>query len=172
MWSPSRQGKVDDTTIIGEAVTVKVGDPLCPSIAGTFTKPRCIKMVEASDTTSPKLATHFADSNEAGKIMYIHQPQGMYSACFGGLMAARSKYLGAAGTVINGRFRDIGEIQEMGFPVPTSSQGKWKQAKQAICSSLPSSRQSWDPVDSREPPKSTYRSNSREIYGSIPATSW
>ena len=74
-------------------------------------------MVESSDTTSRKLATHFADTNEAGKIMYIQQPPGMYSACFGGLMATRSKYLGAAGVVIDGRFRDIGEIQAMGFPV-------------------------------------------------------
>ncbi|KAF1984791.1 RraA-like protein [Aulographum hederae CBS 113979] len=97
MWSPTRQGHGGSTSIIGEVVTVK--------------------MIDASDTTSPKPAIHFADANEEGKIMYIQQPKGMYSACFGGLMGARSKYLGAAGVVIDGRFRDIQEIQEMGLPL-------------------------------------------------------
>jgi regulator of RNase E activity RraA len=74
-------------------------------------------MVAVADTTSPKSPVHFADANEKGKILYIQQPKGMKSACFGGLMALRSKYLGAAGVVIDGRFRDIQEIQELGFPV-------------------------------------------------------
>ncbi|KAJ9630845.1 hypothetical protein H2203_001370 [Taxawa tesnikishii (nom. ined.)] len=74
-------------------------------------------MVNARDTTSPKSPIHFADANEAGKIMYIQQPADMYSACFGGLMATRSKHLGAAGVVIDGRFRDVLEIQELGLPL-------------------------------------------------------
>ncbi len=32
-------------------------------------------------------------------------------------MAARAKVLGAAGVVVNGRFRDIGEIRGLGLPV-------------------------------------------------------
>jgi regulator of RNase E activity RraA len=74
-------------------------------------------MVEASDTTSPKPPQHFADANEEGKVMYIHQPEGMYSACFGGLMATRAAVKNAAGVVVNGRFRDIDEIQGLGLPV-------------------------------------------------------
>jgi len=74
-------------------------------------------MVEASNTTSPKSSKHFADANEPGKVLYISQPKGMYSACFGGLMGARSKSVGAAGVVIDGRFRDIAEIQGMGLPL-------------------------------------------------------
>lgn len=74
-------------------------------------------MIDAQDTTSPKPPQHFTDVNEAGKILYIQQPKDTYSACFGGLMAARSKYLGAAGVVIDGRFRDIQEIQDLGLPV-------------------------------------------------------
>jgi regulator of RNase E activity RraA len=99
MWSPHRQGFNSSTcpTIIGEAITVK--------------------MVDAKDTTSPKPPKHFVDVSEPGKIMYISQPKGMYSACFGGLMAARSKIIGAAGVVIDGRFRDVAEIQGFGLPV-------------------------------------------------------
>jgi regulator of RNase E activity RraA len=74
-------------------------------------------MVEATNTTSPKPPIHFADANEAGKIMYIQQPKGMYSACFGGLMGLRSHTMGAAGVVVDGRFRDVLEIQELGLPV-------------------------------------------------------
>ena len=74
-------------------------------------------MVPASDTTSPKLSGHFADFNESGKIMFISQPEGMYSACFGGLMAARAHHLGAAAVVVDGRVRDIREIQGFGLPV-------------------------------------------------------
>jgi regulator of RNase E activity RraA len=99
MWSPHRQSFNSSTspTIIGEAVTVK--------------------MIDAEDTTSPNPPKHFIDASEPDKIMYISQPNGMYSACFGGLMATRAKVVGAAGIVIDGRFRDIAEIQGIGLPV-------------------------------------------------------
>lgn len=32
-------------------------------------------------------------------------------------MGTRAKYLGAAGVVVDGRFRDVLELQEMCFPV-------------------------------------------------------
>lgn len=76
-----------------------------------------VKMVEASDTTAPKPERHFADCNEGGSIMYIQQPKGLPSACWGGLMSTRAKYLGAEAVVIDGRFRDIEEHKEMNFPV-------------------------------------------------------
>lgn len=76
-----------------------------------------VKMVEASDTTAPKPARHFADCNRSGSIMYIQQPKGLYSACWGGLMSTRAKYIGAGGVVVDGRVRDLGEHQEMNFPV-------------------------------------------------------
>lgn len=96
IWSPIRQGH-GAATAIGEAVTVK--------------------MVDAKDTSAPKTSQHFADSAEPDKIMYIQQPKDMYSACFGGLMGTRLKKIGAAGVVIDGRFRDIEEIQGLGLPV-------------------------------------------------------
>jgi regulator of RNase E activity RraA len=37
------------------------------------------------------------------------------SACWGGLMSTRAKKLGAAGVVIDGRFRDLAGHQELGI---------------------------------------------------------
>ncbi|TDZ13461.1 4-hydroxy-4-methyl-2-oxoglutarate aldolase [Colletotrichum spinosum] len=76
-----------------------------------------VQMVEVSDTSAPKLDRHFVDHNEDGGVMYIQQPKGLPSACWGGLMSTRAKYLGARGVVIDGRMRDVGEHNEMGFPV-------------------------------------------------------
>lgn len=97
VWSPMRQGHGRAPTIIGEATTVK--------------------MVDAKDTSAPAPDEHFADSAKADKIMYIQQPKGLYSACFGGLMATRLKSVGAAGVIIDGRFRDVEEIQDIGLPL-------------------------------------------------------
>lgn len=79
-------------------------------------------MVDAKDASAPSTDKHFADANEANKIMYIQQPKDMYSACFGGLMATRASKLGAAGIVLDGRFRDVREIQQLGLPVRIPSQ--------------------------------------------------
>jgi regulator of RNase E activity RraA len=76
-----------------------------------------IKMVEYSDKSAPKLEKHFVDHNENGGIMYIQQPKGLPSACWGGLMSTRAQYMGAHGVVINGRMRDINEHKEFKFPV-------------------------------------------------------
>lgn len=76
-----------------------------------------VKMVEMSDTTSPRPPKHFADCNEPGKIMYIQQPKGLYAACWGGLMSTRAKHLGAQGVVVDGRIRDLAEHREKNFHV-------------------------------------------------------
>lgn len=76
-----------------------------------------VKMVEMSDQAAPKPSKHFVDFNEDGKIMYVQQPKGLYSACWGGLMTTRASHLGAAGVIVDGRIRDITEHQEAKFPV-------------------------------------------------------
>ncbi|KAJ9150255.1 Trichothecene 3-o-acetyltransferase [Pleurostoma richardsiae] len=76
-----------------------------------------VQMVELSDNFSPSPEKHFADYNENGSIMYIQQPKGLPSACWGGLMSTRAKFLGAEATVVDGRIRDVGEHIEMGYPV-------------------------------------------------------
>ncbi|CVK85398.1 hypothetical protein FPRO06_07485 [Fusarium proliferatum] len=76
-----------------------------------------VKMVLTQWEDKPKLDTHFVDHNVKGGVMYIHQPPSAVSACWGGLMSTRAKYLGAEGVVISGKMRDINEHKEIGFPV-------------------------------------------------------
>ncbi|OTA89681.1 hypothetical protein M434DRAFT_398397 [Hypoxylon sp. CO27-5] len=95
MWSPER--RAGPVRMLGPAITVK--------------------MVEMSNSSAPSPPRHFADFDEQGKVMYIQQPKGLYSACWGGLMSTRANYLGASGVVIDGRMRDVNEHRDLGFPV-------------------------------------------------------
>ena len=74
-----------------------------------------VRMVPASDKSSPTPPTHFADSIPKDSVVFVSQPKGIISACWGGLMSTRAQKLGAAGVVIDGRFRDIAEHREMGI---------------------------------------------------------
>ena len=68
-----------------------------------------VKMVHASDKTSPTPKQHFADTIPEDSVVFVSQPSGLISACWGGLMSTRAKACGASGVVIDGRFRDIHE---------------------------------------------------------------
>ncbi|XHG08637.1 hypothetical protein AWENTII_011729 [Aspergillus wentii] len=74
-----------------------------------------VRMVAASDKTSPTPPIHFADSIPKDSIVFVSQPKGLISACWGGLMSMRAQKLGAAGVIIDGRFRDIAEHRELGM---------------------------------------------------------
>lgn len=75
-----------------------------------------VKMVE-TNSPGPTPPIHFADANKEGHIMYIQQPKGLYSACWGGLMSTRAQKLGALGVMVDGRMRDTQEHIDMKFPV-------------------------------------------------------
>jgi regulator of RNase E activity RraA len=95
MFSPHQQS--GETRLFGPAYTVQ--------------------MVDANDTTSPKPSQHFVDGISKDEVVFISQPKGFYSACWGGLMSTRAKYLGAQGVIVDGNFRDLNEHRDMGFPV-------------------------------------------------------
>ena len=95
MWSPERQ--CGSSKIFGPAYTVQ--------------------MVDAKDETAVKPAINFVDAIPNGSVVFISQPKGLYSACWGGLMSTRAKYLGAQGVVIDGNFRDVNEHRDLGLPV-------------------------------------------------------
>ncbi|OTB03128.1 hypothetical protein M426DRAFT_322155 [Hypoxylon sp. CI-4A] len=95
MWSPDR--RAGQARMFGPAITVK--------------------MVEMSDRSAPSPSRHFVDYHEQGKVMYIQQPKGLYSACWGGLMSTRASQLGASGTVVDGRIRDVNEHRDLNYPV-------------------------------------------------------
>ncbi|KAH0362593.1 RraA-like protein, partial [Aureobasidium melanogenum] len=76
-----------------------------------------VQMVDARDTTVARPEKRFADAISKDSVVFISQPKDYYSACWGGLMSTRAKYLGAQGVVIDGNFRDLNEHREMNFPL-------------------------------------------------------
>ncbi|KAL4811841.1 ribonuclease E inhibitor RraA/Dimethylmenaquinone methyltransferase [Aspergillus spinulosporus] len=100
MRSPAPLNSPSTLRIYGPAVTVKM-----------------IEVGTSSAVQAPIPSIHFADANRPGVIMYIQQPKGLYSACWGGLMSTRAKAAGALGVVVDGRVRDLSEHREIGFPV-------------------------------------------------------
>ncbi|KAJ5459204.1 hypothetical protein N7530_011148 [Penicillium desertorum] len=65
------------------------------AVAKIFGPAYTVRMVPAADKTSPTPPCHFADAIPKGSVV------------------TRAKKLGAAGVVIDGRFRDISEHQEL-----------------------------------------------------------
>ncbi|KAL2814708.1 hypothetical protein BDW59DRAFT_176355 [Aspergillus cavernicola] len=79
--------------------------------------------------------THWVDHTEPGTIVLIEQPSDQHCAVVGGIMAARMKYLGIDGVVVNGRVRDLGEIRGSGLAVwarGTSTVGTGAEAKAGL----------------------------------------
>ncbi|EME79821.1 uncharacterized protein MYCFIDRAFT_212317 [Pseudocercospora fijiensis CIRAD86] len=95
MWSPKRQEGA--TKIIGPAYPVKY--------------------VRKTDDNEPKPQGHYLDSVPQGAVVFISAPPKMINACYGGLMSTRAQYAGVAGTVIDGRLRDLQEHRDLEFPV-------------------------------------------------------
>lgn len=62
-------------------------------------------------------ARPYADYTETGTIVVISQPVGQSCAVVGGIMAARMKYLGAEGLVVDGRVRDLVALNETQLPI-------------------------------------------------------
>jgi regulator of RNase E activity RraA len=50
-------------------------------------------------------------------VVFISCPRDVTNAVFGGLMATRARASGAAGTIIDGRFRDLQEQRDLKYPV-------------------------------------------------------
>ncbi|KAF2853321.1 RraA-like protein [Plenodomus tracheiphilus IPT5] len=62
-------------------------------------------------------ARPYADYTEKGTIIVISQPAGQSCAVVGGIMAARMKYLGAEGLVVDGRVRDLVALKATQMPI-------------------------------------------------------
>ncbi|EAW10535.1 RraA family protein [Aspergillus clavatus NRRL 1] len=76
--------------------------------------------------------THWVDFAEPGTIAVIEQPAGQHCAVLGGIMAVRMKHLGVRGVLVNGRVRDLAEINSCRIPVwarGTSTVGTGAEAK-------------------------------------------
>ncbi|KAI1320436.1 RraA-like protein [Xylariaceae sp. FL0255] len=94
MWSPLRQD--GPTCIVGPAYTVKYA---------------------ALDDPAPEMAGHYIDSVPKGAVVFVSSPAGTPNAVYGGLMSTRAQALGAVGSVIDGRFRDVQEQRGLDYPI-------------------------------------------------------
>jgi len=64
-----------------------------------------------------RLTVHHVDAAPQGAVVVISCPSGVTTANWGGLMSTRARAMGLAGTVVDGRARDIEEHRAMGYPV-------------------------------------------------------
>ncbi|OQV03022.1 hypothetical protein CLAIMM_08122 [Cladophialophora immunda] len=94
MWSPERHGEVK---IVGPAYTVKY--------------------VRNNYENQPRPASHYIDTIPKGAVVFVSSPPGIVNAVYGGLMSTRAQASGAAGTVVDGRIRDVQEHRGLGYPV-------------------------------------------------------
>ncbi|KAI4224685.1 MAG: hypothetical protein LQ349_007193 [Xanthoria aureola] len=95
MYSPNYPD--DSTKIVGRAFTVKY--------------------IPRSEEAAVNLEGHYIDQVAPGSVVFISAPQGTVNALYGGLMSCRAQYLGAAGTVVDGRIRDLREHRQLAYPV-------------------------------------------------------
>lgn len=59
------------------------------------------------------------DSVPSGSVLFISAPSDIVNAVYGGLMSTRAKYCRAAGTIVDGRIRDLQEHRDLGYAVST-----------------------------------------------------
>lgn len=116
MWSPERQN--GNTKIIGPAYTVQyvsLNDTTSPKCDSHYVRSR----PSISRLSSFHILTHHAqkiDSIPSGAVVFISSPKTL-NAVYGGLMSNRAQASGAAGTVVDGRVRDLQEHRGLGYPV-------------------------------------------------------
>lgn len=127
MWSPKRQEGT--TKIFGPAYTVqyaRLDDP-APKLASHYVRVVGLLVLRA-------LTVRQIDSVPEGSVVFISVPPNIPNAAYGGLMSTRAKALGAVGTVIDGRFRDLQEHRDLEFPVSRSSNtgDDFKSLKRAL----------------------------------------
>ncbi|KAL1923353.1 uncharacterized protein VTP21DRAFT_8333 [Calcarisporiella thermophila] len=75
-----------------------------------------VKMVE-KESNEPRPSEHFCDVVPEGHVLVLSAPKEAKNAVMGGLLAARAKFRGARGVVVDGRVRDLVELRSSKFPV-------------------------------------------------------
>lgn len=108
LWSPKRQE--GNTKIIGPAYTVRyaLNGTGAPIHQGHYVIRRCPLRVCCW--------LYKIDSIPAGAVVFISSPRTL-NAVYGGLMSNRAQVLGAVGTIVDGRVRDLEEHRGLKFPV-------------------------------------------------------
>ncbi|KAL2798351.1 ribonuclease E inhibitor RraA/Dimethylmenaquinone methyltransferase [Aspergillus keveii] len=126
-FSPTLGRNTTAPKIIAPASTIKFIPKDSPTPAPDQNQP-------AASTTFPP-GTHWVDNTVPDTVVVIEQPDDQHCAVVGGIMALRMKYLGIRGVVVNGRIRDLSEIQGCSLPVwakATSTVGTGAEAKAGL----------------------------------------
>ncbi|KAG5638450.1 hypothetical protein H0H81_012515 [Sphagnurus paluster] len=76
-----------------------------------------VRMVDAYNSSAPKLSAHFVDTAPAGSVIVIEAPAHAKNAVWGGLMSAGAQARSVTGVIISGRCRDLSEHEALNFPV-------------------------------------------------------
>ncbi|OJI83505.1 hypothetical protein ASPTUDRAFT_65763 [Aspergillus tubingensis CBS 134.48] len=76
-----------------------------------------VKFVPKDDEAAPRLSGNYIDMVPPGVVIVISQPLPQVNAVYGGLMTLRAQAVGAAGVVVDGRVRDLGEHRALKFPL-------------------------------------------------------
>lgn len=123
MWSPHRQEGA--TKIVGPAYTVQyvpLDDPRPKHpthyVSHSYlTSPNIIiNLQEISPHPLTPIPTQIDDVPK-GSVIFVSAPAKTPNAVYGGLMSTRARALGAIGSVIDGRFRDLQEQRDLGYPI-------------------------------------------------------
>ncbi|KAB8074129.1 ribonuclease E inhibitor RraA/Dimethylmenaquinone methyltransferase [Aspergillus leporis] len=134
----ARAGHLADFVPFPRAADRSANAPKIIAPASTFKfipKSDPVPTTESSETHGFPTGTHWVDFARPGTIAVIEQPTGQHCAVLGGIMAARMKYLGVKGALVNGRVRDLSEIRECQLPVwarATSTVGTAAEAKPGL----------------------------------------
>lgn len=104
-------GHFPDVSLKSHSVPIKIVGP-------AYT----VEFVFKSDTLAPSGPVNHVDTCPKGSVIVMKSPKTAPNAVWGGLMTARAVQVGAIGVVIEGRFRDLAEIKDFGFPVWATGQ--------------------------------------------------
>ncbi|KAJ3104378.1 hypothetical protein HDU96_008945 [Phlyctochytrium bullatum] len=103
---------------IGACYIVNAAPIVSPSSASVVVgRAHTVEFVPITDTITPPASAHHVDVLPAGHFMVIATPATAPNAVWGGLMANRAKVVGGVGVLVDGKVRDVAELEEVGLPV-------------------------------------------------------
>ncbi|KAF4211290.1 hypothetical protein CNMCM8980_008374 [Aspergillus fumigatiaffinis] len=133
----ARAGHLADFTPFSPTIGRNATQPKIIAPASTFKfiskdNDRIPPSAEPEDSHGFPAGTHWVDFTKPGTIAVLEQPADQHCAVLGGIMAVRMKVLGVRGVLVNGRVRDLAEINECKLPLwakGTSTVGSGAEAK-------------------------------------------
>ncbi|GAA5872665.1 hypothetical protein JCM8547_003724 [Rhodosporidiobolus lusitaniae] len=95
-------------------------------------------LFERNEHKATKLSVrgHYIDAIPKDTVLFLSAPPNLPNAVYGGIMSARLKHVGALGTVVDGRVRDLEEQVEQKWPLFSRDLGTTAGAELCFASKL------------------------------------